>query len=95
MSTRQFTRFYFIIVLTVSKVFLGCKKINWDLKDQTIWEPLVARGKATENTEDEEDEQESYPDIEPDLPQTLPLSWCKAIKITPQQFEVKFGTFFL
>ena len=70
-------------------------KVNWNLRDQSAWEPLVAMGRKFENSTQndnvilEEDEEETVGEIEPDLPHKLPASWCKHVEISHTDFETR------
>lgn len=49
----------------------------------------MARGRGQEHIEEEEDDDETTEDknIEPDIPHSMPPSWCSDIIIDPEQFE--------
>lgn len=67
----------------------GVDKINWNVTEIQIWEPLVAKsgkGEGEQNTFDDDDDEPSEFD-ELDLPNALPLSWCKRPIVNLQQYE--------
>ena len=66
----------------------GVGGIQWDLRDQKYWEPLVAMGNTIK--QDQKDDEEDLPEgIEADIPHKLPLSWCQQIKISKLDFETR------